>query len=165
MKQPDPVKRILVVEDNEDVRKIVTIYLGSNGYEVLEAADGLEGLKMAQEEIPDFILFDVLLPRLDGIEALKRLMKAPWGAGVPVIMMSAVLQSKDLMAETAKLNVSFYLQKPFQVRNLLEKIRQATKPTARVQPSAKPALSGNDLFGDLTNSKGRSVRSEVEEIP
>ena len=165
MKQPDPAKRILVVEDNEDVRKIVTVYLGSNGYEILEAADGLEGLKMAQEERPDVILFDVLLPRLDGIEALKRLRKTPWGAGVPVIMMSAVLQSKYLVAETAKLNVSFYLQKPFQVRNLLEKIRQATKPTARVQPSARPGLSGNDLFGDLTETNGRSVRSEVEEIP
>ena len=97
MKQPDPVKRILVVEDNEDVRKIVTVYLGSNGYEILEAADGLEGLKMAQEERPDIILFDVLLPRLDGIEALKRLRKTPWGAGVPVIMMSAVLQSKKTL--------------------------------------------------------------------
>lgn len=165
MKQPDPAKRILVVEDNEDVRKIVTIYLGSNGYKVLEAVDGIEGLKMAQEERPDIILFDVLLPRLDGIEALKRLRKTPWGADVPVIMMSAVLQSKDLVAETAKLNVSFYLQKPFQVRNLLEKVRQATKPTMKVQSSARPALSGNDLFGDLTEPAERPAQSEVAEIP
>ena len=165
MKQPDPANRILVVEDNEDVRKIVSIYLGSNGYEVLEATNGLEGLKMAQEERPDVILFDVLLPLLDGIEALKRLRNSPWGADVPVIMMSAVLQSKDLMAETAKLKVSSYLQKPFQVRNLLEKVRQAKKPTASVQPSARPALSGDDLFGDLTGLKGRSIQSEVEKIP
>jgi CheY-like chemotaxis protein/curved DNA-binding protein CbpA len=149
MRQPDQQKLVLVVEDNEDVRKVVVIYLRSNGFGVVEAGDGLAGLQMAEDHAPDVILFDVLLPRLDGIEALKRLRKTDWGARIPVIMMSAILQTKDVKAETSRLGVSSFLQKPFQVRTMLEEIRKAIGPTvpsagaaAVKAPPGKPATDG-----------------------
>ena len=111
MNQHTPKARVLVVEDNADVRQVVSIYLKSHGYQVEEARDGAEGLEKALAR-PDIVLLDVLLPRLDGIEMLRRLRAAPEGRGVPVVMMSAVLQTRDLKAETAKLEVSAFLNKP-----------------------------------------------------
>jgi CheY-like chemotaxis protein/tetratricopeptide (TPR) repeat protein len=122
--QPEQKPIVLVVEDNEDVRRVVKLYLESHGYQVLEAGDGLAGLASFESRRPDLILFDVLLPKLDGIESLKRLRKSPGGRDVPVIMMSAILQTRDLQAETSQLKVSALLQKPFQVRRLLEEVNR-----------------------------------------
>jgi CheY-like chemotaxis protein/curved DNA-binding protein CbpA len=128
--QPRQRPVVLVVEDNEDVRRVVKLYLDSHGYQVVEAGDGLAGLAAFESERPDLILFDVLLPKLDGIEALKRLRKSPGGRDVEVIMMSAVLQTRDLLAETAQLRVASLLQKPFQVRRLLEEVQRVLSKTA-----------------------------------
>ena len=89
MRQPRPNARILVVEDNDDVRRVVTMSLQSKGYFVIEAADGIAGLEAAAEHQPDAILLDVLLPRIDGIEVLRKLRGDPVCARIPVIMMSA----------------------------------------------------------------------------
>jgi CheY-like chemotaxis protein len=137
MTQAGHQPRVLVVEDNEDVRQVITVYLGSHGFEVIEAVDGLAGLERVAEK-PDLILLDVLLPRIDGIELLRRLRTTPDGQGIPVVMMSAVLQARDLQAETSQLHVSSYLQKPFQLRVLLEHVRSATTPEGRVDPAVEP---------------------------
>jgi CheY-like chemotaxis protein/curved DNA-binding protein CbpA len=139
--QPRAKPVVLVVEDNEDVRRVVKLYLEAGGFQIVEAGDGLAGLAAFESARPDLILFDVLLPRLDGIEALKRLRKSPGGRDVPVIMMSAVLQTRDLLAETAKLRVSSLLQKPFQVRRLLEEVRRALA-TGSAEPQAGGPVAG-----------------------
>jgi CheY-like chemotaxis protein/curved DNA-binding protein CbpA len=133
--QPRQQPVVLVVEDNEDVRRVVKLYLESHGYRIVEAGDGLAGLAAFESARPDLILFDVLLPKLDGIEALKRLRKSPGGRDVEVIMMSAVLQTRDLLAETAQLRVASLLQKPFQVRRLLEEVQRALSKTSGEAPS------------------------------
>jgi two-component system, OmpR family, response regulator len=133
-----PKALVLVVEDNEDVRNIVTICLRRNGYAVVEAADGSSALEAFSNTKPDLILLDVLLPELDGIEVLKRLRAMETGNSVPVVMMSAVLQTRDLKAETARLNVASFLQKPFQMRKLLEHVERGQRevePTAEVSHS------------------------------
>jgi len=154
--QPRQKPIVLVVEDNEDVRRVVKLYLESHGYQIVEAGDGLAGLAAFEIERPDLILFDVLLPKLDGIEALKRLRKTPGGRDVAVIMMSAVLQTRDLLAETAQLRVAALLQKPFQVRRLLEEVQRVLSKTpgdaqghgraaaaARLVPQGKTAQDEN----------------------
>jgi CheY-like chemotaxis protein/curved DNA-binding protein CbpA len=128
MKQQAPKARVLVVEDNQDVRNVVTVYLRSHGYLVEEAVDGMAAVEHLEQSVPEVILLDVLLPRLDGIETLRRLRQIPSCAEVPVVMMSAVLQIRDLQAETARLKVSSFLQKPFQMRKLVELIEQALDP-------------------------------------
>jgi CheY-like chemotaxis protein/curved DNA-binding protein CbpA len=153
MTQTAPRTRVLVVEDNEDVRQVIAVYLGAQGCEVIEAADGLMGLERAAER-PDLILLDVLLPKIDGVELLRRLRATPDGKKIPVVVMSAVFQTRDLQAETAELGVSSYLHKPFQLRVLLEQVRSATgtadqagrlvaprRPTARRAPGrGRPGL-------------------------
>ncbi|MDD5307941.1 MAG: response regulator [Deltaproteobacteria bacterium] len=140
-------RTVLVVEDNEDVRSVLTIYLQRNGYQVSEAGDGLTAVDMALKLQPDVILLDVLLPRLDGIEVLKRLRKAKPGADLPVIMMSAVLQTRDLQSETAALNVASFLQKPFQVQKVLEYVEGAIsqKGTALAARTVTPAAAQNEI--------------------
>lgn len=163
MRQPEP-KHVLVVEDNEDVRKVVTIYLRSNGFKVTEAADGIYGLEAAKDASPDIILFDVLLPRLDGIEALRRLRKEPWGEHVPVIMMSAVLQTKDVRKETANLGVSAFLQKPFQVRTLVEEIKKALGSRSTAGASLDPTRAVRRASLKDSDTRERLV-NEARTIP
>jgi len=114
-----------VVEDNEDVRNVVVVYLRSRGFEVNEAVDGQRGLSEALRLRPDLILLDVLLPRMDGIEVLKSLRGNPDHLQTPVVLMSAVLQSNDLLRQTEPFRVTAFLQKPFQVRVLVETIEEA----------------------------------------
>lgn len=132
---------VLVVEDNEEVRSILTMYLRRNGYSVAEAADGFSALESFHRVSPDLVLLDVLLPRLDGIGVLKKLRETPRGFRVPVVMMSAVLQVRDLKAETARLNVSSILQKPFQMRTILDHVEKALHPKEIREPSSFIKLS------------------------
>ncbi|MCP4196075.1 MAG: response regulator [Proteobacteria bacterium] len=135
-----PKALVLVVEDNDDVRNIVTIFLRRNGYAIAEAVDGEAAVNIAPSVEPDLILLDSFLPRLDGIEVLKELRRKKETATIPVVMMSAVLQSRDLLSETERLNVSSFLEKPFQMHSLMEHVERALEikespQKARLRPS------------------------------
>jgi two-component system, cell cycle response regulator DivK len=116
-------KRILVVEDTEDNRQIVRDLLTSVGYELIEAADGGEGVAMAQAERPDLILMDIQLPVIDGYEATRRIRAVPELAGVPIIAVTSYALSGD-EAKTRAAGCDGYVAKPFSPRQLLAKIRE-----------------------------------------
>ncbi len=157
MTLPTSKKRVLVVEDNEDVRNIICLYLKRNGYTIAEAIDGNAGLQTLTTFQPDVVLLDVLLPRLDGIETLKRIRQLSEHSDVPVIMMSAVLQTKDLKVETARLHVSSFLQKPFQMRTVIDHIESALS-----QSPSRQAPVGQQ---DPPREKGRRIHMERRNIP
>lgn len=116
-------KRILVVEDTEDNRKIVRDLLTSVGYELIEAVDGGEGVAMAQSERPDLILMDIQLPVIDGYEATRRIRAIPELAAVPIIAVTSYALSGD-EAKTREAGCTGYVAKPFSPRQLLAKIRE-----------------------------------------
>jgi two-component system cell cycle response regulator DivK len=116
-------KRILVVEDTEDNRKIVRDLLTSVGYELVEAVDGGEGVAMAQSERPDLILMDIQLPVIDGYEATRRIRAIPELAAVPIIAVTSYALSGD-EAKTREAGCTGYVAKPFSPRQLLAKIRE-----------------------------------------
>ena len=116
-------KRILVVEDTEDNRKIVRDLLTSVGYELIEAVDGGEGVAMAQSERPDLILMDIQLPVIDGYEATRRIRAIPELAEVPIIAVTSYALSGD-EAKTRAAGCDGYVAKPFSPRQLLAKIRE-----------------------------------------
>ncbi|HEV2101115.1 MAG TPA: response regulator [Stellaceae bacterium] len=116
-------KRILVVEDTEDNRKIVRDLLTSVGYELVEAVDGGEGVAMAQSERPDLILMDIQLPVIDGYEATRRIRAIPELAAVPIIAVTSYALSGD-EAKTRAAGCTGYVAKPFSPRQLLAKIRE-----------------------------------------
>ena len=80
---------ILLVEDNELIREMLTRRLSKRGYDVLVAADGREGMNAAKQQLPDLILMDVGLPEIDGCEATRRLKADPATSGIPLIILTA----------------------------------------------------------------------------
>lgn len=88
-------KRILVVEDDADNRRIVAKTLSVDGYEIIEATDGIQALAHAQADHPDLILMDLALPNLDGWEATRRLKSDPRTRAIPVIALTAVAMRGD----------------------------------------------------------------------
>ena len=116
-------KRILVVEDEEDNRRIVRDLLTSVGYEIIEAVTGEEGVKAAETHLPDLILMDIQLPGLDGYEATRRIRANPALRKVPIIAVTSyALSGDDVKAFEA--GCDGYVSKPFSPRALLAKIRE-----------------------------------------
>jgi twitching motility two-component system response regulator PilG len=116
-------KKILVVEDSPTTRKVIKMTLQSNEFHVVEAGDGVEALTKINDEQPDLILLDVMLPKLDGYGILSVLKKNSTLKGVPVIM----LTSKDGLKDRIKgrfSSASAYLTKPFKPEVLLKKVNQ-----------------------------------------
>ena len=116
-------RRILVVEDVEDNRRIIRDLLSSVGYELIEAVDGAEGVALAQSEKPDLILMDIQLPVVDGYEATRRIRAVPELARVPIIAVTSYALSGD-EAKARAAGCDGYVAKPFSPRQLLAKIRE-----------------------------------------
>ena len=116
-------KRILVVEDQEDNRRIIRDLLMSAGYELIEAADGAAGVRLAETERPDLILMDIQLPVLDGHEATRRIKSNPELRSIPVVVVTSyALSGDDVKAMEAGSDA--YVAKPFSPRQLLATIRE-----------------------------------------
>ena len=116
-------KVILNVEDNEANRKIVRYLFESKGYKVVEAMDGEEGVRMADQERPDIILMDVQLPKLSGYEATLRIKANPALRDIPVIAVTSfALGGDDEKAMEA--GCDDYIAKPFKPRDLLERVEK-----------------------------------------
>jgi two-component system, cell cycle response regulator DivK len=116
-------KRILVIEDTEDNRRIIGDLLTSVGYEVIEAVDGEEGVAMAESHRPDLILMDIQLPEMDGYEATRRIRAIPQLAEVPIIAVTSYALSGD-EAKARAAGCDGYIAKPFSPRELLAKVRE-----------------------------------------
>jgi len=115
------VEKILVCEDEEDLRTIFVDYFQDNGYQIICAADGEEGLKFVESEKPDIMLLDMRMPKLDGYGTLKRLRES--NKDLPVIVITAygyICQVIQMM----NLGISGYVTKPIDYDKLLEKIKE-----------------------------------------
>ena len=116
-------KRILVIEDHEDNRRIMNDTLSAAGFEVIEAVTGDAGVAMAESERPDLILMDIQLPGLDGYEATRLIKAKPALRHIPIIVVTSyALSGDDVKAKEAGCNA--YLAKPFRPRELLAKVRE-----------------------------------------
>ena len=115
--------RILLVEDNEMNRDMLSRRLIRSGYEVFLAVDGQQGADMALSEQPDLILMDIQLPGIDGYEATRRIRKIPALAKVPIIAVTSYALSGD-EAKTREAGCDGYVAKPYSPRQLLAKIRE-----------------------------------------
>jgi len=115
--------KILVVDDEKQFLEMMTIRFEANGYEVITATDGKEGLTKAKSENPDIILLDVMMPEIDGFEVCKLLKNDERYSGIPIIICTAMAQTADL--ETSKkAGADAYVTKPFDHSILLSKIEE-----------------------------------------
>jgi two-component system phosphate regulon response regulator OmpR len=139
MTLPD-LPRVLVVDDDPDLRDLLATYLGANGHAVQAVGDGV-GLRaaLAQGPLPDVIVLDLMLPGEDGL-SLTRWVKAHWS--VPVLMLSARGEEMDRVIGL-EVGADDYLAKPFGPRELLARLRALMRRAAPVAPVAQPLTGGS----------------------
>lgn len=114
-------KKILFIDDEPDLVKMVTMRLEANDYEVLAAADGQEGLEKARSEKPDLILLDILMPKKDGYAFVKEAKGDESLKRIPIVVLTAKPGMKDLFAIEG---IKDYILKPFDNQDLLSKIKK-----------------------------------------
>ena len=116
-------KTILVVEDQVDNRKILRDLLTNSGFEVIEAVDGLEGLRFAQTHRPDLILMDIQLPGIDGYEATRRIKNDAALKDIPIIVVTSYALSGD-ENKAFEAGCDAYVAKPYSPRQMLAKVKE-----------------------------------------
>jgi len=117
-------KKILVVDDEPNVVKVVASRLEANGYEVITANDGEEGLVKLKSEGADLIILDVMMPKMDGYTFVKKIRADDSISKVPVIILTAKEKMKDLFEIEG---IKDYIIKPFEAKELLEKVNKYLK--------------------------------------
>ena len=115
------MKKILVVDDEDDILHFLELVLREKGYEVVTASGGHEALTKAQLEAPDLVLLDIMMPQMDGWEVLKLLRVDEETAHIPVAMLSARTEAKDRVQGLQEGAID-YICKPFSLQELLGKI-------------------------------------------
>jgi CheY-like chemotaxis protein len=120
------VKKILVVEDDPVNQMILSDFLAANGYDMVAASSGPEGLERFERDAPDLLLVDIQLPRKNGFELLREIKGRPEGKATPILLMSAVYNDRDQSSRTVQLGTlaDGYLTKPFDLVYLLAQVRQ-----------------------------------------
>jgi two-component system phosphate regulon response regulator PhoB len=120
------MKRVLIVEDQPDIRKLIRMTLEFEAYEIHEADDGASGLRMAQALQPDLVLLDVMMPgELDGLQVCQRIKSDATLAGVRVVLLTARGQTRDREAGQ-RAGADEYLVKPFSPLQLIDTIERLT---------------------------------------
>ena len=123
--------KILTVDDSKVVRMIVTRSFKNYDCQIVEAANGAEGLAAAARENPGFIILDVTMPVMDGLTMLGRLRADPALSHIPVVMLTAE-SSQENIAQADRLGISGYVPKPFKEEQLLEQARRAVTLAPKV---------------------------------
>lgn len=152
--------KILIAEDEPDLVRAVTAILTHQGYEVTAAANGLEAVEKAAAHTYDCMIMDIMMPEMDGIEALKRIRDS--GDMTPVIMLTAKAEVDDRVVGLDA-GADDYLTKPFSMKELLARIRSMTRRNTSFQP-ARLRLGSVSLDTEISElSAGNSIRLSSKE--
>ena len=139
--------KILIVDDEQNIREIIREYAEFEGYETAETDDGMKAVKMAKEDNYDLIIMDVMMPKLDGYSAVKEIRKF---SDVPVIILSARVEEYDKLLGF-EIGVDDYVIKPFSPKELMARISAVLK---RSRPKKKELIKSDGLEIDIA---GRNV--------
>lgn len=149
-------KRILIVEDELHIVKLVRAYLKQAGYEVLTAVDGAEGLRMARQERPDLIILDLMLPEMDGLDVCQAVRR---DSDVPIIMLTARIEEVDKLLGLG-LGADDYITKPFSPRELVARVRAVLRRVEGLSPEPESLVAGDvtlDVKGYTVNVRGEQI--------
>ena len=122
IKEDKNKKRVLVVDDEPDIRELVQHHLEIEGFEVLSAPDGEKGLFLIQNELPDLIILDLMLPGIDGLEVCRKLNNIESTSDIPIIMLTAKGEEIDIIKGLAY-GADDYVTKPFSPRVLMARVK------------------------------------------
>ncbi len=152
------MKKILVIEDTPEIRENLAEILELDGYQVFEAENGKVGVQLAQQEMPDLIICDVMMPELDGFGVLKILDKKPETATIPFIFLTAKADKADIR-KGMNLGADDYITKPFDDVELMEAIEMRLKKSERLKITSENKTGGFSAFID--EAKGQKAFQEL----
>jgi len=154
-------KKILIVEDEQDILQLVKHYLEKEGFRPVTAMSGLEALKKVKEDKPDLVVLDLMLPEMDGLEVCKRLRSVPDTAMLPILMLTAKAEESDTIVGL-ELGADDYVTKPFSPKALVARVKALLRRVERV-PSTGPDLYRYDtLTMDLARHE---ITIGTKEVP
>jgi two-component system alkaline phosphatase synthesis response regulator PhoP len=154
-------KKLLIVEDEQDILQLVKLYLEKEGFRTITATNGVEALKKVKEDKPHLIVLDLMLPELDGLEVCKRLRSAPETAMLPIIMLTAKAEESDTVIGL-ELGADDYVAKPFSPKALVARIKAMLRRLERTPAEG----AGLYRYGPLTMDTTRhEVRMGNDEVP
>jgi DNA-binding response OmpR family regulator len=143
-------ERVLIIEDDQPLAKVIGIDLEREGYEVLVAGNGTDGLKAAYENHPGIVILDIMMPRLDGWEVCRRLKDM---AATPVLMLTARVAEADVL-KGFEAGADDYLRKPFSLAELNARVKALSRSAMMVKRQTNPSvLRAGDLELDLPNHR------------
>jgi two-component system, OmpR family, response regulator len=119
------MKKILIIEDEETLRKSLSEYLVEEKFEVLEASDGEAGLEMTKREMPDLIILDIILPKMDGFTVLEEIKKDSKGKSIPVILLTNLESPEDIQKAFEKGATTYLVKSDYKLEDVVKKIREA----------------------------------------
>ena len=138
--------RVLVVEDEPDIRDLLAFHLERGGYQVTRAATGPEALRQLRAAPPDLVILDLMLPEMDGLEVCRRLRAEPATAALPVIMLTAKGDEVDRVVGL-ELGADDYVVKPFSPKEVLARVRAVLRRARAPLSGAPLAVGGITLDG------------------
>jgi two-component system alkaline phosphatase synthesis response regulator PhoP len=144
------MKKILIIEDEQDLIKGLKLNLSDEGFEVGWAVNGVEGLRKAIEEAPDLIILDIMLPEMDGLEVCRKLRQK--NIDIPVIMLTAKGGEIDKVVGL-EIGADDYMTKPFSIRELLARIKARLRHVEREGKSVPELYSFSDIEIDFNKFK------------
>lgn len=153
-------KKILIVDDEEDVLELVRYNLEKNGYAVVTAATGEEALEKVRTQTPDLIVLDLMLPGVDGFNVCKQLKGNPKTEHLPVIMLTAKGEEADIVTGL-ELGADDYVLKPFSPKVLIARIRRSLQRTTACTKKTTP-LKAHELTIDPTRRRVLIADKPVE---
>jgi len=130
---------ILVVEDDADILELIAYNLEAQGYQVLRAGNGENGLRQAREKTPDLVLLDIMLPGIDGLEVCRNLKSDKETASLPIIMLTAKSEDSDVISGL-ELGADDYITKPFSPNILIARIRAILRRKTEAGKSTKETI-------------------------
>jgi len=120
-------KNILIIEDDEFLRGLISKKLASEGFAVISAIDGEKGIEKAREQNPDLILLDLLLPNVDGYEVLQKMKENPATSHIPIIVVSNLGQSEDIDKAMKLGATDFLIKAQYTAEEIVNKVKAAIK--------------------------------------
>jgi len=140
--------KLLLIDDSPDLQKLVGMYLERDGYEVIRASNGQEGLRQLTRQQPDLILLDIMMPEVDGWETCRRIREV---SNIPIIMLTAKSQEKDIV-RGLEMGADDYITKPFEPSELRARIRSLLRRTKEMatQDRSPQVLEDEWLYIDLS---------------
>jgi len=152
-------KKILIIEDEENLVKGLKLNLADEGYEVDWAPDGVEGLRKALQETPDLIILDIMLPEMDGLEVCREIRQK--NIGIPILMLTAKGEEIDKVVGL-EIGADDYITKPFSVRELLARIKAHLRRAERNEKEVPKVYSFGDVEIDFAHFKARRKGKELD---